>query len=523
MPTVIDSLFLELGIDTSKFSSDQKKALEKISKFETQSKRSADKAAGAVKTVGKAFRDIADDTAIGSSARRLDTFSMKLRALGQSAQVSGGMGSPLGKMAEGLGMLMSPATLGVAALGMLGAAAWDFNKKMTAANATIFRQSQLAGMNSKNLWSWGEAAHMVGAQPQDITGGIAALQTAITGMGIGAGNASAQLVALARLGGIRWNFQSGVDTTQLFERVHQLAAQRGYKNLGSLRALTAPLMTEAMWNLATDPKFDPAKLHGQIAKMAPANLSGIIKSSLESQKLLGKKDIAAAVVAEQGYSILQNPMDRLIGLMTNLLADTSAILRWTIKTAGWISDIWNFIVHPGKDLKNPVAKVVDKHLKADFISHGMKPKAAAEAAAAATPKVGQAVKESFGLVGKEMFWPFALMEKAPAMMAAEIFKWLHSDPRSQSALPKGPMVGLEVFGTSSQISNYMKALSAAQFRPHVMHSTVTHHTKIGAVTVHTKATDARAMAEGTRSALSAHPLIKAPSQHTVSLAARGAQ
>lgn len=36
---IIDSLFLELGIDTAKFSADQAKALGRIQEFETRAKR----------------------------------------------------------------------------------------------------------------------------------------------------------------------------------------------------------------------------------------------------------------------------------------------------------------------------------------------------------------------------------------------------------------------------------------------------------------------------------------------------
>ena len=282
MPTIIDSLFLELGIDVSKFSKDQQRALEKIKQFETETRKSADKAAARVKTVGHAFRDIADETAIGASARRLDTMAVKLKALGQAGRVSGGVSGGLGMMAEGLGMLLSPATLALTAVTALGAGVWDFDKKMTAANATIFRQAQLSGMSAKNLWAWGEAAKSVGASPTSITGGIASLQTAVTGMGIGAGSATAQLVALARLGGVGYNFQSGVDIKSLFERVHQLAKKNGYKNLGALRALTMPVMNDAMFELATSPTFNPDNLQSKIKHLEPPGFGKILAGAVKS-------------------------------------------------------------------------------------------------------------------------------------------------------------------------------------------------------------------------------------------------
>ena len=117
MPTIIDSLFLELGIDTSKFSADQKRALTKISEFETKAKSSAKKSTQAVKTVGEAFKDIASTTAVGRSAAGLDSFATKLKALGMAGQASeSAVAGGVGGMAVGLGALLSPAALSVAAL-----------------------------------------------------------------------------------------------------------------------------------------------------------------------------------------------------------------------------------------------------------------------------------------------------------------------------------------------------------------------------------------------------------------------
>jgi len=518
MPNIIDSLFLELGIDTSRFSADQKKALAKIAEFEKRSKKSGKGAAQAVKSVGDAFRDIASDTRIGTGAHRLDTLATKLRFLGQSAQVSGGVGTPFGKMAEGLGALLSPATLGIAALGLLGVGVWDLNKKMTATNATISRQAMLSGMNAKNLWAWGEAAKTVGANPQDISGGIVGLQTAVMGMGIGAGNATAQLVALLRLGHVGWNFKTGVNIPELFGRVHQLAAKNGYRNLGALRALTGPLMNDAMWNVATNPTYNPDKLQGNILGKEHG-FGTILKRSLESQTLLGKMDIQKAVLAETAYGGMQKPMQTIVGLMTNLLAAVTSMLGWTVKAAGWIEDIWDFIAHPGRDMKNPVAKMISKHVQADLLAHGMKPKAAASTAQAATAAFGQASKNDLKMAGEEMFWPFTFVEKAPAMMAAELLKWLYSKPKAG----KSGLVGMQVFGSPSDVAAYMRMLSAAATRPHALHGTVTNETHIGGgIHVHTPATDPRSHAEAVRKGLSTHPLIDPHGQHVVTLSTRGA-
>lgn len=587
MPSIIDSLFLELGIDTSKFNKDQQRALGKIAEFEKRSKRSAKGAAQAVQTVGEAFRDIADDSRIGTGAHRLDTLATKLKGLGQAAQVSGGVGTPLGKMATGLGALLSPAALGIAAVGLLGKGMWDLNEKMTATNATIFRQAQLSGMNAKNMWAWGEAARVVGAQPQDITGGISSLQTAVTGMGIGAGNASAQLIALSRLGGVGWNFKAGVDIPELFERVHQLAAARGYQNLGALRALTAPLMNGAMWSLATDPAFDPDKIQGYIKGLAPKSFSKVLLGSLESQKLLGKKDIMEAVIAERAYGGIQNPMQALVGLMTNLLAAVNTMLGWTIKIADWIAKIAeHFGIRPVADLAGRVAQAmmgppvgamiggvaVRGRLSRDFdvrqamamrvlMARGMSRNEAAALIGnasqesslnpAATSDGGKhiglfqldkarqrAFSKAFGYAigsknvsARQQFLDqvvFAQMELAGSQQEAArkmaAVRGLYGKTRAFEKFDERP--GDHSFGRRlvfaqeayENATSYARMQAAYGRRHGVINRTVTNHTRIGDVHVHTPSEDPRDHADAVRKHLGAHPLIGPTGQHETTLA-----
>ncbi len=427
MPTIIDSLFLELGIDTSKFSADEKKALERIRQFESRTKRAGDQAATHVKRVGEAFRDIADDTSIGAAARRLDTLGGKLRGLGQSARVSGGVSSGLGMMAEGLGTLLSPAALGVAALGLLGKATWDFNEKMTAANATIFRQSQLAGMNAKNLWSWGEAAKTVGGSATGTESGIAGLQTAIAGMSIGAGNATSQIVGLARLSqyGAQWNMRTGVDIPSLFKAVHAMGKQQGWAKTWALVS-NYGLMNESEFNLAMSKKGGLAA-YEYAKRAAPASFDSMVRKSLESQALLGKKDIQVAALAESAYKGVQSPMQRLVGLVTDLVGYANAMLGYTIKIADWIGGIWNFIAHPGRAIETPVGKDVQRHLRAALTAAGAKPKDAASVAATATPAIARALGDAPGLIGRAVTSPAGAIGVIP--QAVTDFARIFSTPR----------------------------------------------------------------------------------------------
>lgn len=554
--TIIDSLFLELGIDTTKFSADQSKALAKISQFEAQAKRSGKGAGDAIKTVGQAFRDLAKDSNVGSSAAHLDSLSKRLKSFGQSVQVAGGVGTPFGVMAEGLGMLLSPAALGIAAVGLLGKGMWDLNKNMTATNATMFRQAQLSDMNATNLWAWGEAAKTVGANPQDVTGGIASVQSTIAGMMIGAGNATPQLVALSRLG-LGWDAQSGLNDDQvskMFERVHSMAAAKGYKNLGGLRALTGPIMNDAMFALATNPNFNPANMQGQVKAMTPAGLGSILAESLKSQEVLGRLGIQKDVLAETAYGGEQGLMQAVVQILTGILDITSRILDFITQPKKW----WDGV-------KSAFGSVTSSVGAGGRMSNSMKMlmgNGVSEADAAAM--VGNMMQESsmnplaqngphrglmqwdasrqaafakrFGYtMGTTAISPEDQMRDQLAFAQDE----LHTTQQSAAAamarardlmgktsafmnLDERPGDGSlgKRFSYAQAAMHYADLANMAASSARVQHN-VSSETTIGDIHVHTPATDPISHADAVRKGIASHPLMSPAAQGTVSLATRG--
>lgn len=583
--TIIDSLFLELGIDTTKFSKDQSKALSKIQQFETQTKRSSGKAADAVKTVGQAFRDISKDSSFGATTAHLDSFAKKLKALGQSAQVSGGAGSPFGMIAEGLGMLLSPAALGVAAVGLLGKGMWDLNKNMSAANATMFRQSQLSDINANSLWAWGEAAKIVGANPQDITGGISSVQTAIAGMMVGAGNATPQLVALSRLG-LGWNAQNGLDdaqVSQMFSKVHQLAAAKGYKNLGGLKSLTGPLMNDAMFALATSPNFDPATMQGQIKGMEPTNLADILQKSLKSQEVLGKLGIQKDLLAETAYGGEQGLLQAVVTILTSMLGLVSRIADFLTspkKIIDGAKSIGDAVVDAASHAPDAVAEI-GQRLKniASPSARGLRSKMSRGMQALmsaglsrddAASMIGNMAQEStmspFVTNGSHaglMQWDktrqadfrkrygyqigsfvvpeekqfndqiqFALTELQTTHRAAAIAQakanGLMAKTSAIMALDEGPKDNslarrVDFAEQASRLADVAGMVQAAATKAGSVQHNVTSETTIGDVHVHTNATDPSSHVNAVRRGLSdaTQPLADPAAQATVSLATRG--
>ena len=338
---IIDSLFLELGIDTSRFSQDQKKALAKIQQFEAQTKKSADKAAQRVQTVGEAFRSIADDSSVGASAKRLDTMALKLRNLGQAGRVSGGATGGLGMMAEGLGALLSPAALSIAALGLLGKAAWDFNKKMTATNATLARQSQLSGINSRKLWAWGVAAKTVGGSATDIPNFMVGMQTQLAGGFTGFGNPGQMLAGMALMG-IPYKPGQSVNPASLIEGYRRYAASRGGGTFGwdAARAMSMQtgLYDASLFKFAL-PGGGGLSAYEYAKRTAPKSFNATLMDSLKSQRLLGYNDIQEAVIAERAYGGIQNPMATLVRLMTDMLAFMNRLVGLTMRISEWIAAI----------------------------------------------------------------------------------------------------------------------------------------------------------------------------------------
>ncbi|MEA3197856.1 MAG: hypothetical protein QOF32_1908, partial [Gammaproteobacteria bacterium] len=241
--TIIDSLFLELGVDTTKFSADQQRALAKIKEFESQTKRAAGNARGGIQTVGSAFRDLANDSRLGATSASVENLAKRISALGVSMKASGGGAMEgLGGMAMGFGAMLSPATLGAITMGLLSKQVWDFNKSMTASNATLARNAELSGMSATNLWAMGQAAKTVGGNAEGIEASIAGLQTSLAGMSIGVGSNVQALIGMARLRnyGAKFNpggFGQGVDEESLFKAGHAMFLKEG-------RAKTMAMLTQ---------------------------------------------------------------------------------------------------------------------------------------------------------------------------------------------------------------------------------------------------------------------------------------
>jgi hypothetical protein len=580
MPTIVDSLFLELGIDTSRFSKDQRAALDKIQQFESQTKRAAGNASGQIKTVGQAFADIGKDSRIGAGATQVENLAAKLKTLGVSMQGAGGAGSALGGMAMGIGALLSPATLGAITIGILSKQIFDFNKNLTANNANLARNAELSNMSATNLWAMGQAAKTVGGNAEGIEASIASLQTSLAGMSIGVGSAVPQMIGMARLAryGARFNkggFGQGVDEESLFKAVNQM-----YQTQGRAKTLAMVtqygLMNEDQANLAMSAngwdEYQKALAKAKAMKTG-GGFEAVVKRSLQSQVGLGENDIAGAIAAETAYGGIQQPMQTIVGLLTNIY--------------GVITAIYNFLAHPGKvydatvegasrimdDMADAGHTIVNRMLPNSMRSgmsramqtlmgNGMSKDAAAAIVGnmAQESSMNPMNRNASGHVGlmqwsktrqadfeRKYHYQMGASDVPASQQFSDQMQFAQDELRTTQQKAASAMARAadlmgktkafmdldEAPGDNSLSKRFANAEIAARLadtagmvesanaRPAPVQHTVTSETHIGEVNVHTPATDPKSHVNAVADGLANHPLLNFDAQGNVSLATRG--
>ena len=159
MATVIDSLLIELGLDTTKFNAAQQKSVDQLRKLDEQSQKTSKTIAKGAKDMGdgftfmkdsliafgtvlvglSAFKDLIINTTkqnveLGRSAHILSMNAVELKTWGQLAELTGGSVESMTNTIKGLQQALAGLTVGdtkmVKATSMLGAwSAFDINKQ----------------------------------------------------------------------------------------------------------------------------------------------------------------------------------------------------------------------------------------------------------------------------------------------------------------------------------------------------------------------------------------------------------
>lgn len=149
MATVIDTLFMELGIDSSKFSREAKQAVSKLD------------------DMTEAFEKAEAKT--GKSGKGLDKHAEKVK---QNVKQAKNLTEAMGKVAKGAAALFALVT---------GSNALDkLIREAAEANVQLDNLSRNIGMSRNQLQAWGGMAEMAGGSAEGMKGSLAGLSMGIT-------------------------------------------------------------------------------------------------------------------------------------------------------------------------------------------------------------------------------------------------------------------------------------------------------------------------------------------------------
>lgn len=137
MATVIDSLMIELGLDTSKFDANQRKSVEQLRKLDDQAQKTAKDIAKGAKDMGEGFTFVKDSLI--------------------------GLGTVL------IGMKMFKDLIG----------------NTTKQNVELGRSAGLLSMTASELKTWGQMAELTGGSVESMTGVIKGLQQSLVDLKYG--------------------------------------------------------------------------------------------------------------------------------------------------------------------------------------------------------------------------------------------------------------------------------------------------------------------------------------------------
>ena len=188
MATVIDSLLIELGLDASKFNSEQKKIVADLKKISEEAEKTANaevesskKAEDATKKTGAEKKKSATEDK-KTTVEKKKASEEENKAGKQSDKIAKETHLNTKKTADGFDKAKDALLgFGTAFLGLEGIKALNAMVSETAKNnAELSRQSTILGVPSEELQSWGALAKTVGGSEEDVIGSLQSIQSALT-------------------------------------------------------------------------------------------------------------------------------------------------------------------------------------------------------------------------------------------------------------------------------------------------------------------------------------------------------
>lgn len=188
MATVIDSLLIELGIDASKFNSEQKKIVDALKEIAEKAEEAANAEVESSKKAEEATRKTGAEKKKSATEEKKTTTEKKKaseeekKAGQQSDKIAKETHLNTKKTADGFDKAKDALLgFGTAFLGLAGVKALNDMISETAKNsAELGRQSIILGVPSEELQSWGALAKAVGGSEEDVIGSLQSIQSALT-------------------------------------------------------------------------------------------------------------------------------------------------------------------------------------------------------------------------------------------------------------------------------------------------------------------------------------------------------
>ena len=193
MATVIDSLLIELGLDSSKFMASQKKVIDALKEIQEENEKTSKSVADNEKKTTVENKKSADENKKNSIDKKKAAEEEK-KAGEQSTKIAKENHLNTKKTVDGFSKtrdaLMS---LGTAYLGLAGIKSLSNMIDDVAKNTSeLSRQSTLLGVPSKDLQSWGAVGKVVGAAEKDVISSLQNIQSAMTDFATSGGGVEAQ-------------------------------------------------------------------------------------------------------------------------------------------------------------------------------------------------------------------------------------------------------------------------------------------------------------------------------------------
>ena len=268
MATVIDSLFIELGLNTSKFNTEQKKAVESLRQLDIAHKKSAANIQQGIKNTADSF-----DKAKGS-----------LVAFGTALVTVSGFGNFITSMVHG--------------------------------NAELSRTAERLQITEKDLAAWGGVMATVHGTTDDFAKGLGSLQQRIAS--INAGNQDdALFVTASKLGTFNNGISlSGIKIFELadaFKRLHDTDPQKALL-LGGELGFSNAMYTKMI-------------LGGEELKKQFEEQKKLVDLNAESAKNAAALEAAAAKFATALQGIRDRIMDKLYKALEKLVVKATELLQ----------------------------------------------------------------------------------------------------------------------------------------------------------------------------------------------------